>query len=365
MTAADPSDGGTAMTAADPSRGGCPVPLVETEKVLLGHGSGGQLSAELLRDVVVPALGAAAAETVPEDAAVVGVDGLDLVVSTDAFVVSPLFFPGGDIGVLAVHGTVNDVAMMGASPLALAVAYVIEEGFPVADLRRVTASIGAAAAAAGVPVVTGDTKVVGRGAADGLFVTTTGLGRRLPGARVSAAFARPGDAVLLSGPIGAHGTTILSTREALGFEADIASDTRPLHRLVAAMVAGAGQAVHVMRDPTRGGVASALNEIAAAAGVGIEIDEAAVAVPAPVASACELLGLDPLHVANEGCLVAVVAPESAEALLATMRATPEGRHAVRLGSVVGEHPGRVVMRTLIGGRRVVDMLVGEQLPRIC
>ncbi|MER7274828.1 hydrogenase expression/formation protein HypE [Dactylosporangium sp. NPDC000244] len=353
------------MTAADPSRGTCPMPLAETEKVLLGHGSGGQLSAELLRDVIVPALGAAAAATVPEDAAVVAVDGLDLVVSTDAFVVSPLFFPGGDIGVLAVHGTVNDVAMMGATPLALAVAYVVEEGFPVADLRRVTASVGAAAAAARVPVVTGDTKVVGRGAADGLFVTTTGLGRRLPGAAVSAAFARPGDVVLLSGPIGAHGTTILSTREALGFEAEIASDTRPLHRLVAAMVGVAGPAVHVMRDPTRGGVASALTEIAAAAGVGIEIDEAAVAVPAPVASACELLGLDPLHVANEGCLVAVVAPEFAEPLLATMRARPEGRDAVRLGSVVGEHPGRVVMRTLMGGRRVVDMLVGEQLPRIC
>ncbi|WP_433618723.1 hydrogenase expression/formation protein HypE [Dactylosporangium sp. CA-139114] len=353
------------MTATDPARGTCPVPLAETEQVLLGHGSGGQLSAELLRDVVIPALGAAAAETVPQDAAVVALDGLDLVVSTDAFVVSPLFFPGGDIGALAVHGTVNDVAMMGAAPLALAVAYVIEEGFPLADLRRVTASVGTAAAGAGVPVVTGDTKVVGRGAADGLFVTTTGLGRRLPGAAVSAAFARPGDAVLLSGPIGAHGTTILSTREALGFEAEIASDTRPLHRLVAAMVAEAGRAIHVMRDPTRGGVASALHEIAAAAGAGVEIDEAAVTVPAPVASACELLGLDPLHVANEGCLVAVVAPEAAEALLATMRGRPEGRDAVRLGSVVGEHPGRVVMRTLMGGRRVVDMLVGEQLPRIC
>jgi hydrogenase expression/formation protein HypE len=353
------------MSAADPALGTCPVPLTETEKVLLGHGSGGQLSTELLRDVVVPALGAAATETVPEDAALIGVDGLDLVISTDAFVVSPLFFPGGDIGVLAVHGTINDLAMMGATPLAMAVAYIIEEGFPVADLQRVTTSIGAAAAAAGVPVVTGDTKVVGRGAADGLFVTTTGIGRRLPEARVSAAFARPGDVVLLSGPIGAHGTTILSTREALGFEAEIASDTRPLHRLVAAMVADAKQDIHVMRDPTRGGVASALNEIAVASQAGIEIDEAAVPVPAPVAAACELLGLDPLHVANEGCLVAVVAPAAAEPLLATMRSSPEGPCAVRLGEVVGDHPGRVVMNTVMGGRRVVDMLVGEQLPRIC
>jgi hydrogenase expression/formation protein HypE len=353
------------MSAADPALGTCPVPLAETEKVLLGHGSGGQLSTELLRDVVVPALGAAATETVPEDAALIGVDGLDLVISTDAFVVSPLFFPGGDIGVLAVHGTINDLAMMGATPLAMAVAYIIEEGFPVADLQRVTTSIGAAAAAAGVPVVTGDTKVVGRGAADGLFVTTTGIGRRLPEARVSAAFARPGDVVLLSGPIGAHGTTILSTREALGFEAEIASDTRPLHRLVAAMVADAKQDIHVMRDPTRGGVASALNEIAVASQAGIEIDEAAVPVPAPVAAACELLGLDPLHVANEGCLVAVVAPAAAEPLLATMRSSPEGPCAVRLGEVVGDHPGRVVMNTVMGGRRVVDMLVGEQLPRIC
>ncbi|MEU7875385.1 hydrogenase expression/formation protein HypE [Dactylosporangium sp. NPDC049140] len=353
------------MTAVDPALAGCPVPVTESEKILLGHGSGGQLSAELLRDVVLPGLGGAAGEGVPEDGAVVPVGGIDLVISTDSFVVSPLFFPGGDIGSLAVHGTVNDLAMMGADPVALAVAYIIEEGFPITDLRRVTTSVGAAAAAAGVPVVTGDTKVVGRGAADGLFVTTTGVGRRLPGARVSAAFARPGDVVLLSGPIGAHGTTILSAREALGFEAEIVSDTCPLHRLVATMVAEAGPAIHVMRDPTRGGVASALNELAAASRVGIEIDEAAVPVPAPVAAACELLGLDPLHVANEGCLVAVVAPGSAEALLAAMRSAPDGRCAVRLGEVVGEHPGRVVMNTLMGGRRVVDMLVGEQLPRIC
>jgi hydrogenase expression/formation protein HypE len=353
------------MNIVDPTLGACPVPVPETEKVMLGHGSGGQLSAELLRDVVVPALGASAGAGVPEDAAVLDVDGFELVVSTDSFVVSPLFFAGGDIGVLAVHGTVNDLAMMGAAPVALAVAYVIEEGFPMADLRRVTASIGAAATAAGVPVVTGDTKVVGRGAADGIFVTTTGIGRRLPRARLSAAFARPGDVVLLSGPIGAHGTTVLSTRESLGFETEIASDTRALHRLVAAMLAVAGPDIHVMRDPTRGGLASALNEIATASKAGIEIDEQAVPVPPTVAAACEMLGLDPLHVANEGCLVAFAAPETAETLLATMRSRPEGAGAVRLGVVVAEHPGRVVMNTLVGGRRIVDMLVGEQLPRIC
>ncbi|HEY3007107.1 MAG TPA: hydrogenase expression/formation protein HypE [Micromonosporaceae bacterium] len=353
------------MNTVDPTLGACPVPLVESEKVMLGHGSGGQLSAELLRDVLVPALGAAASTGVPEDAAVIDVDGVDLVLSTDSFVVSPLFFPGGDIGALAVHGTVNDLAMMGAMPVALAVTYVIEEGFPIADLRRVTASVGAAAAAAGVPVVTGDTKVVGRGAADGIFVTTTGIGRRLPQAHISAAFARPGDVVLLSGPIGAHGTTVLSTRESLGFETEIASDTRALHRLVAAMLADAGPDIHVMRDPTRGGVASALNEIATASQVGIEIDEQAIPVPPTVAAACELLGLDPLHVANEGCLVAITAPDTADALLATMRSLPEALSAVRLGVVVNEHPGRVLMNTLMGGTRIVDMLVGEQLPRIC
>ncbi|ABW12802.1 hydrogenase expression/formation protein HypE [Parafrankia sp. EAN1pec] len=362
------------MTTVDPTFASCALPRVETERVTLGHGSGGQLSAELLRDVLLPALGAGSALAaragqpdggVLEDAAVLDIDGVTLVTSTDAFVVSPLFFPGGDIGTLAVHGTVNDLAMMGATPLALTVAYIIEEGFPLDDLRRIIASVGSAAAAAGVPVVTGDTKVVPRGAADGIFVTTSGIGRRLPAARVSAAAARPGDAVLVSGPIGAHGTTVLSAREALGFEADIASDTRPLHRLVQAMVERRGGDIHVMRDPTRGGVASALNEIAAASGVGVEIDETALPVPPLVAAACDLLGLDPLHVANEGCLIAVVAPEAADEILAVMRSRPESRHATCLGDVVAGHPGRVVMRTLLGSTRLVDMLVGEQLPRIC
>jgi hydrogenase expression/formation protein HypE len=343
----------------------CALPLTDTDKVMLGHGSGGQLSAELLRDVLLPALGAAGQHGVAEDGAVLDIDGVAIVVSTDSFVVSPLFFPGGDIGALAVHGTVNDLAMMGALPVALAVAYVVEEGLPIEDLRRVAASIGAAATAAGVPVVTGDTKVVGRGQADGVFVTTTGIGRRLPAARVSAGLAAPGDVVLLSGPIGAHGTTVLSARESFGFETEIVSDTRPLHRLMAAMVAEAGRSIHVMRDPTRGGVASALNEIAAASQVGIEIEESALPVPASVAAACEVLGLDPLHVANEGCLLAIVAADAADGLLAAMRAQPEGSHAVRLGEIVAANPGRVLMRTLMGGKRIVDMLVGEQLPRIC
>ncbi|MFC5002593.1 hydrogenase expression/formation protein HypE [Dactylosporangium cerinum] len=351
------------MSIADPARLTCPAPRSETGTVLLGHGSGGQLSAELLREVILPAFGPA--DAVPEDAALLAVDGAHLAVSTDAFVVNPLFFPGGDIGALAVHGTANDLAMMGAAPVALALAFVIEEGFPVADLQRICTSAAAAAAAAGTRIVTGDTKVVGRGAADGLFVTTTGVGRMLPGAAVSAAAARPGDVVLLSGPIAAHGTAIIGAREALGFESAIVSDTRALHRLVAAMLAAAGPALHTMRDPTRGGVASALNEIAVAARVGIEVDEATLPVPAAVAAACDLLGLDPLHVASEGCLAAIVAADQADELLATMRSTAEGQDAVAVGRVVAEHPGRVLLRTVVGGRRIVDLLVGEQLPRIC
>jgi len=353
------------MTVLDPLQATCPTPLAETERILLGHGSGGQLSAELVADLIVPALGSATPEGPLEDAAIVDMGGLDVVVSTDSFVVSPLFFPGGDIGSLAVHGTINDVAMRGARPVALAVAYVIEEGFPLTDLRRVVASVGEAARAAGVPVVTGDTKVVGRGAADGLFITTTGIGRMLAGARPSAAAARIGDAIVLSGPIGQHGTAILSVREGLGFDSDIRTDSQALHRLVEAAVEAAGEGVHALRDPTRGGLASALNEIAKASAVGITIDERAVPVPPPAAAACELLGLDPVHVANEGCLVAFIAPDHADAVLAAMRARPEGTDAVKIGEVVGDHPGRVHMNTLVGSRRVVDMLVGEQLPRIC
>jgi hydrogenase expression/formation protein HypE len=343
----------------------CPVPPTETERVLVGHGSGGQLSATLIADLLRPALGAACPAGPLEDAALIAVDGLDLVVSTDAFVVSPLFFPGGDIGTLAVHGTINDVAMRGAIPTALTVAYIIEEGFPLVDLRRVAESVGRAAGSAGVPVVTGDTKVVGRGAADGLYLVTTGVGRRIDDARISAGNAETGDAVLLSGPIGRHGMAVMSVREGLGFDADITSDTRPLHRLVRAMVTAGGAAIHTLRDATRGGIASALNEIAVASAVTVEIDESAIPVPAAVAAACEMLGLDPVHVANEGTLVAFVAADRADTVLAAMRGCPEGTDAVRIGTVVDGHPGRVSVRTTMGSRRILDMLVGEQLPRIC
>ncbi|MEU5097899.1 hydrogenase expression/formation protein HypE [Streptomyces sp. NPDC020996] len=340
----------------------CPTPHHEDEIVLLGHGAGGRLSAELLDSLILPAFGEAGGPL--EDAALLP-GRPDLVMSTDSFVVSPLFFPGGDIGSLAVHGTVNDLAMRGAWPLALSVSLIVEEGLPLAELRAVTASLGKAAQDAGVPVVTGDTKVVGRGAADRLFVNTTGVGQRQAPLCPSAASARAGDAVLLSGPIGLHGTTVLSTREGLGFESDIASDSRPLHRLVRAL-APLGAAVHVLRDPTRGGLAAALNEIARDSSVAVEIEEYAVPVPEAVASACDLLGLDPLVVANEGCLVAFVDPAVAGDALAAMRSMPEGAQAARIGEVVPDGPrGRVTLRTLVGARRIMDMPLGEQLPRIC
>lgn len=350
------------MTTLDPLAMTCPAPMVETERVLLGHGSGGQLMAELLRDVITPALGG---NGPLEDAAVVHAGDTELVFSTDSFVVTPRFFPGGDIGSLAVHGTINDIAMRGAAPVALCLAYVLEEGLPMAELERITASVAAAARAAGVPVVSGDTKVVDRGAVDGAFLTTTGIGALLPGADVSAARGRPGDVVLLSGPIGLHGTAILSAREDLGFESEIASDSQPLHRLVARMITAGGPDVHALRDPTRGGLASALNELAAAAAVGIEISEAALPVPAQVAAACELLGLDPMHVANEGCLVALVAPHAADTVLTAMRDGPEAPAARAIGTVTATPAGRVTARTLVGSTRIVDMLIGEQLPRIC
>ncbi|MHB9864152.1 hydrogenase expression/formation protein HypE [Streptomyces sp. YIM S03343] len=340
----------------------CPVPHHEDEVVLLGHGAGGRLTAELLERVVLPAVGGEAGPL--EDAALLP-GRPELVMSTDSFVVSPLFFPGGDIGSLAVHGTVNDLAMRGARPLALSVSLIVEEGLPLSELRAVMGSLGKAAQDIGVPVITGDTKVVGRGAADRLFINTTGVGERHPGLSPSAAAARPGDAVLLSGPVGLHGTTVLSTREGLGFEGDIASDTRPLHRLVAAL-APLGGAVHVLRDPTRGGLAAALNEIARDSSVAVEIGEPAVPVPEAVAAACDLLGLDPLVVANEGCLVAFVDAPSSDDALSALRALPEGDSAVRIGEVLTEGPpGRVTLRTLIGARRIVELPLGEQLPRIC
>jgi hydrogenase expression/formation protein HypE len=320
-----------------------------------------------MRDVLAPALAAAAPGGPLNDAAVVelpGVAGARLAFTTDSFVVSPIRFPGGDIGELAVNGTVNDLAMMGAQPLAISLAYVIEEGLPLEELRLITTSAAAAAARAGAQIVTGDTKVVGRGAADRLFVNTAGIGLVPDGISPSADRARPGDVVLLSGPIGLHGVAIMSVREGLEFEVEIASDTQALNGLVAAMLA-VERDVRVLRDPTRGGLSSALNEIAAASRVGMVLDEPAIPIPGPVRAACEFLGLDPLHVANEGKLVAIVPLESAEAVLAAMRAVPEGADASRIGEVVADHPGMVTIRTIVGSERIVDMLVGEQLPRIC
>lgn len=348
----------------DPLAATCPAPLEEGERVLLGHGSGGQLSAALMRDVIGPALGPASDGGPLNDAAVIDVGGRRLAFTTDSFVVSPLRFPGGDIGELAVNGTINDLAMMGARPVAISLAYVIEEGLSFDELRAVTESVGRAAAAAGVRVVTGDTKVVGRGAADRLFVNTAGIGLVPDGIALGADRASPGDAVLLSGPIGLHGVAIMSVREGLEFEVEIASDTQPLHRLAAAVLEAAPGA-HVLRDPTRGGLASAVNEIAVASGVGIVLDEDAIPVPGPVRAACEMLGLDPLHVANEGKCVAIVREADAESALGAMRSLPEGQGAVLVGRVVADHPGMVTIRTLVGSERIVDMLVGEQLPRIC
>lgn len=341
----------------------CPVPVDRRELVVLGHGGGGRLSQELVEDVFLGALG-----TDPRglhDAAVLGVAGARLALTTDTFVVAPPFFPGGDIGSLAVHGTVNDLAMAGARPVALSAGFILEEGFPMESLRRVVSSMAAAARAAGVPIVTGDTKVVQRGKGDGVFINTSGVGLVGDGVEIHPRRATPGDAVLVSGPLARHGIAILATREGLELETALVSDSAPLWEPVAALLAALGTDVHVLRDPTRGGLASALCEIARSAGVGIRIEEASIPVDEAVRGACELLGLDPLYVASEGRLVAFVARARAEEALATLRGHPLGREAVLVGEVVGEHPGRVVQHTRIGGSRVVEMLSGEQLPRIC
>jgi hydrogenase expression/formation protein HypE len=342
----------------------CPAPVSSSDRVLLGHGSGGKLSAALFRERVLPKLANPALELLG-DAAIVPVFGGEIAISTDTFVVRPLEFPGGDIGSLAVHGTLNDLAMMGAAPKYLTAGFVLEEGLPLDVLDRVVASMAAAARAAGVPIVTGDTKVVERGSADGMYVNTTGVGVLDPGFRPLPTRARPGDRVLVSGPIGRHGIAVMSAREGLEFEVEIESDSAALYPLVRILRDSVGDAVHVLRDPTRGGIASALNEIAGSSGVGVSLDEQSLPVPGPVAAACEMLGLDPLYVANEGILLAFVDPGSADRALTALRAHPLGAHAVAIGSVVGDHPRMVVLRTALGARRVVDMLPGDQLPRIC
>ncbi len=340
----------------------CPVPLKPTDTVVMGHGSGGRMSHDLLTRLFLPELGLAAPRAL-DDSALLTVNGERLALTTDSHVVAPLFFPGGDIGRLAVCGTVNDLAMVGAVPLALTCGFIIEEGLPFETLQRITQSMRAAAEEAGVFIAAGDTKVVQKGGADKLFINTAGVGRVPEGVNVSGANARPGDVVLLSGPLGDHGIAVLSARENLGFETELQSDVAPLNHLVRAML-GAGE-VHVLRDPTRGGLATALNEIAAQSQVLIELEEAAVPVRAAVRAACDLLGFDPLYIANEGKLVACVRAEDAESILTAMRRAPHGSEAVRIGRVRAAPAGQVHLRTAIGGTRLVDMLAGELLPRIC
>jgi hydrogenase expression/formation protein HypE len=342
----------------------CPVPRASFAQVQLGHGSGGKLGAALLRERFLPRFDNPALAELGDGAVLEALDGR-IVVSTDTFVVSPLEFPGGNIGTLAVHGTVNDLAMMGAVPRCLTAGFVLEEGLPFDLLDRVLDAMSEAARAAGVPVVTGDTKVVERGKADGMFVNTTGIGVLRADFRPVPRGGRPGDAVLVSGPIGRHGMAVMAAREGLQLQSTITSDTAALPPLVELLRARVGAAVHALRDPTRGGVATALTELAQAAGVGVELDDHALPVPEPVAAACTVLGLDPLYVANEGILLALVAPEAAAEALAALRSHPLGAEATRIGSVVAGHRGLVILKTRMGGSRIVDMLPGDQLPRIC
>ncbi len=337
---------------------------ISNGRVDLSHGAGGRAMAQLVDEIFRAAFDNPLLDQ-GNDQAAFDVAAGRMVMSTDAYVISPLFFPGGDIGSLAVHGTINDVAMAGARPLHLAASYIIEEGFPLADLHRIAMSMGCAARAAGVAIVTGDTKVVERGKGDGVFIATTGIGIVPPGLDLSGDRARPGDQVILSGTIGDHGVAVMSTRSNLGFETQILSDSAALDGLVAAMVGAVGPSLRLLRDPTRGGLASTLNEIALQSGVGFRIGESAIPVREEVAAACELLGLDPLYVAYEGKLVAVVAPEAAETLLAVLRAHPLGRDASLIGEATRDEQLFVQMTTSFGGGRIVDWLMGEQLPRIC
>uniref|UniRef100_E6VKL8 Hydrogenase expression/formation protein HypE n=1 Tax=Rhodopseudomonas palustris (strain DX-1) TaxID=652103 RepID=E6VKL8_RHOPX len=333
-------------------------------RVDLSHGAGGRAMAHLIGEIFHAAFDNPMLRA-GNDQAAFEVGGGRMVMTTDGYVVSPLFFPGGDIGSLAVHGTINDVAMAGARPLYLSAGFIIEEGFAFADLKRIADSMAAASRDAGVPIVTGDTKVVERGKADGVFITTTGIGVAPRDLVLSSDQARPGDKVLLSGFIGDHGVAVMSQRQNLAFETTVQSDSAALHELVAAMVAAAPQGLRVMRDPTRGGVAATLNELAQQSGVGFRLDEDAVPVRPQVAAACELLGLDPLYVANEGKLIAIVPPEAAGTVLAAMRAHPLGRDAALIGEVILDDHHFVQMTTSFGGGRIVDWLAGEQLPRIC
>ncbi|HEX4202788.1 MAG TPA: hydrogenase expression/formation protein HypE [Ktedonobacteraceae bacterium] len=336
------------------------------ERITLSHGSGGKSTHNLIEGVFAPAFSNPLLDAM-DDSAIFALNGTGqrLAFTTDTYVVSPLFFEGGDIGKLAIHGTINDLSMAGATPLYLSAGFILEEGFPIADLRKVVESMAKAASDAGVSIVTGDTKVVQRGKADGLFINTAGVGVLRATWPLGQTYIQPGDQVLLSGAVGDHGIAIMLAREALDIETDVQSDSAPLHSLVAALFDAVGEGVHCLKDPTRGGVATSLNEMALGSEVAVGLDEHAIPVHAGVRGACEILGLDPLTIANEGKLLAIVAPDKAEAALAAMRSHPLGQEAAIIGSVQAEPPGMVFLRTDIGGMRVLDMLVGDPLPRIC
>lgn len=351
------------MNEIDITGASCPVPLTHNEQIVLGHGSGGRMAHDLISKVFLPAFDNPALAA-GDDGAVLDLPAGRMVVSVDSHVVFPLFFAGGDIGRLAVCGTVNDVAVMGATPLYLTAGFILEEGLPLETLRRVVESMKQAAEEAGVKIVSGDTKVVERGKADGLYVSTTGVGILPEGRDISGRRAQAGDAVILSGPMGDHGIAVLAARGELGFETAVQSDCAPLNGLVAAMLA-VGEDIHVLRDPTRGGVATTLNEIARQSGVCITLDESALPVRPEVAAACEMLGFDPLYIANEGRVLAILPRAGAGKVLAAMRATRYGEDAVIVGQVSAAPAGRVLMKTAYGSTRVVDMLAGEMLPRIC
>jgi len=341
----------------------CPLPIMEYKNVLLAHGGGGELSHQLIKNMFASQFKNEFLEPL-HDGAIFSIGGTRFAFSTDSYVINPIFFPGGDIGKLAVNGTVNDLSMCGARPLYLSSAFIIEEGLPMEDLWRVVLSMETAAKSAGVQLVTGDTKVVDRGKGDKIFINTSGIGIIPDGIEISPRHAKLGDKIILSGTIADHGIAIMSVREGLEFETQIESDCAPLNGLVETMFE-ASQEIHVLRDPTRGGVASVLNEIAESAEVGITILEDKIPVSEEVMGACEILGFDPLYVANEGKLLAFISPTAVDKVLAAMRTHPFGKNAVIIGEVVADHPGTVIMRTHIGGSRVVDMLSGEQLPRIC
>jgi len=348
----------------DFSNWSCPLPLAGYPTIVMGHGGGGKLGNELVEHLFLPAFRNPALENLG-DAAVFELGSGRLAMSTDSFVVRPLFFPGGTIGELAVNGTVNDLAVSGAEPKFLSASFILEEGFPLAQLAAVVESMATAAATAGVKVVTGDTKVVERGHGDGCYINTAGVGVMRPGISVGPSRAQTGDFVLVSGTIGDHGMAIMSVREGLEFESQIRSDCAALNGMIAQVLDAVGDEVHAMRDPTRGGLASTLNEIATASNVGIDLDETSLPVRAEVQSACELLGLDPVYVANEGKAVFFVAPQAAERVLDVLRAHPLGREAARIGQVTAQHPRMLVARTAMGANRVIATQIGEQLPRIC